>query len=176
MQTMAHSAKHIAVLFLTFLIGQAFCYAYGDSTGIRKNILKIARKIAKYETIDRGPVGFSAELTKQFDRFIYLMNNATEDELVMLTDHKNPKVRAYSFEILVAKGYKNIRQIINNHINDISLIKIREGCMSRTEHINLYFLHFVTPRNNDKNPNIKFTDAEVKELEAKMTKAIGTKL
>ena len=163
-------------MLLTLFIGQVFCYAHGDSTRIRKNIIKVARKIAKYETVDRGPVGFSAELTKQFDRFIYLMNNATDEELVILTDYKNPKVRAYSFEILAAKGYKNIRQIINNHIVDISLIKIREGCMSRTEHINLYFLKFVTPGRNDKNPNIKLTDAEVKELKAKMIEAIEAKL
>ena len=165
---MTRPAKHIAILFLTLFVNHAICYALEDSTRVRKSILKVVKKIARYKTVDRGPVGFSAELTKQFERYLYLSTHATNKELVILTNHKNQNVRAYSFEILVGKDFKDIRQILDKHIGDTTIIKIRSGCINTTEHINFYFLKLLTPKPYDKSSNIKLTDDEVKEIKVKM--------
>lgn len=175
MQAMSAKFKYTIVLFLLLFITEQNSFARDDSTRVRKTILKLARKISRSKTVDTGPVGFAAEHTKQFDRYIYLINNATENELVVLTDHKDPKVRAYSFEILVAKGYKNIQQLLQQHIGDTATIVIRDGCMRSTEHLNLYWLRLATPRNNEHTPAFKLTDTEVSELKEKMNRAIGTR-
>jgi hypothetical protein len=162
-------------LLLPFILVQFFCYAHSDSIKVRKNILKVARQISRCKTVDRGPVGFSAQVTRQFNRYIYLINHATEEELISLTDYKAAIVRAYSFEILVSRSYRDIRKILYNHVSDIAIIKIRGGCITSTEHINLYFLKLLTPRNLGYEPTIKLTEAEANDMKAKMTDAINSR-
>jgi len=169
---MTQLAKHITISLLTIFFSHAFCYAQNDSTKIRHPILKVVRKISKYKTIEKGPIGISGKLTKQFHRFIFLMDQATDNELIALTNYKSAKVRAYAFEALVAKGSKDVKQILENHISDISIINIRDGCMSSTEHVNLYFLQLLTPSIYDKSPNNKLTEDEVKKMKTKMADAI----
>lgn len=172
---MTQIARPIILLLLTILINQEFCYAKDDSTKVRRSILKVARKISKYPSVDRGPVGFSAELTKQYERSMYLREEATDNELIALTNHKNPKVRAYAFEALVVRHHKEVRKILEDHISDTTTFKIRSGCMSSVERINFHFLRLLTPSVLEKTSPLKLTRSEAEAIKARMVEAIEVK-
>ncbi|MGC4100493.1 hypothetical protein [Ferruginibacter sp.] len=167
--------KHITILPALIFFCYNFCVAQKDSTKTRHSILKVARQVSRGKTVDRGPVGFSATLTKQFDRFIFLWNNATDNELVALTNYKSAVVRAYAFEILVLKGYSGVKTILNQHIADNAVIHIRSGCINSTAPVNFYFLQLLTPGMNDKNLSVKLTTVEVEAIKRKMMEAKAMK-
>lgn len=90
------SLLKIAGLCLTLTFWSVHSFAR-DTTEIRKQIMKVAKQIAKYKTVDNKAVGFAGQTSEQYKRFYFLSQQATDNELLALTDHDNPKVRAYSF-------------------------------------------------------------------------------
>lgn len=145
MQVMRKSFGYIALLAGLFLFGGSFSYARDEKFKVRQKIKRIARKISHYRTVDFGLVGFSPEITKQSERYLTLSKEATDTELVVLTDHKSAKVRVYAFDILVGRKYKDIKTILEKHIDDTVFFTSRSGCMVMKDRVNLHCLSRLTP-------------------------------
>ena len=76
MPTMGNLLK-LAGLWLTLTFTSVHAFA-GDTTEIRKHILKVAKQIAKYKTVDNKAVGFAGQTSEQYKRFYFLSQQATD--------------------------------------------------------------------------------------------------
>src|SRR5690606_31557953 len=70
--------------------------------GIR-NQIKDSVQIAENGGISSGVVGYGARKPKQFDRRHWIMQNATESELIKLTEYPNGTVKTIAYEGLIRK-------------------------------------------------------------------------
>jgi cell division protein FtsL len=113
--------KKIGISF-TLLVLSIFCFGSYDSLKVRKSILALANKISKYKTIDDGAIGYAGEMSQQYKQFKNLLEIATDNELIILTDNKNENVRVYSFWALAKRSYKGITTILEKHLHDSAKI------------------------------------------------------
>ena len=172
---MTKSFYYIGVLIGMFLFDENSCFAKDDSLKLRQNIRRLARKISHYKTVDFGLVGFSPVNTKQYERSMTLSGQATDRELVLLTDHKSPKVRVYAFDILAARKHKDLKSILEKHILDSAIFTSRSGCMRGTDRVNWHFLDRLTPRAN-RDTDITLSNEEVEYYKNKMSTAVNPRM
>ncbi len=90
----------------------------------------IINEIAKNNSIEGKYIGFGFKISKQYLRGELLYKKATVQQLIELTNHKNPAVRIYAFEALAKNKYLNYKDILDDHKNDKSVIRFQEGCVS----------------------------------------------
>ena len=57
-----------------------------------------------------------------------MMQSASEELLVKLTDHKSPVVRIYAYWALRGRGSDRLGSICIKHVNDTAKIQIQNGC------------------------------------------------
>jgi hypothetical protein len=162
---------YISLLTLLFFFRDNPCYANDDSLKVRKKILRIARKISQYKTVDFGPVGFSPVITRQYERFINLSAEATDTELALLTDHKSPKVRVYAFDILIGRKYKDIKSILEKHIADTAFFSTRSGCIRMKNRVNLHFLSRLT-RGSKREKDYALSEEEIEYYKNKINRVM----
>ena len=120
-----------------------------DTTEIRKQILKVAKEIAKYKTVDNKAIGFAGLTSEQYKRFYFLTQQATDNELLALVEHENPKVRAYAFWALAKQQYKDIKSVLDRHMDDTASFEFFSGCIQGTQRVNYFMLDVLTPDNVD---------------------------
>ena len=145
-------AKHqniAGLLFVTLSFVTNLSFGSYDTTEVRKSILRIAAKISKYKTVDDRAVGFAGNMTEQYKRFNSLTQVATDKELIILTDHKSEKVRAYAFWASAKRNYTDIKTILEKHLGDTSRFDYYSGCMYTPQKVNYFFLDVLTPNNID---------------------------
>jgi hypothetical protein len=142
------SISKIIGLWLTLTFWAANSYA-GDSTEIRQQILKVASQISKNRTVDDRAIGFAGQTSEQYKRFDFLVQQATENELITLTGHENAKVRAYAFWALAKRHYKDSKAILEKHLSDTASFVFFSGCDQGSEQVNHFFLDLLTPNHVD---------------------------
>jgi hypothetical protein len=102
-----------------------------------EDTLALIRDIARDSTVDTSPIGFMGEdTTGQFIRYGILKRFASEQFLLLLTDHQSPAVRAYAYLILTDRNCTRIPDVIDKYKNDASIIRLRGGCYEMTVSIN----------------------------------------
>ena len=119
----------ITILFFILFIGQSYSQYNFDSTKVRPEILKIAKKIAKVNEVQSKSIGFTGTRSKQYLRYEKLKNIAHKNELVQLTNHFNPVVRCYAFWALRDRQESNIFPLLLNHIHDTVKVITQTGCI-----------------------------------------------
>jgi hypothetical protein len=93
--------------------------------------------------------------TKRFDD---LLKVASNQDLVFLTNNKNPKIRCYAFNGLIINKYPELKNIFFEHLKDTSVIQTRYECTGeRTTVMNFMLNHFHPQNRAVKN---KFSEAE----------------
>lgn len=130
----------IAVTILILLTSQ-FSY----SQKISKKIQKVVDKIAEDNMYKSSAVGYAGERTKQWDRFEELKKRATDEELIILTNHKSPAVKCYSFQALAERKSPKTFEILLNHLKDTDVIETFQGCIVSVQLVGDFFLNVVTP-------------------------------
>ena len=115
-----------------------------DWNGIRQQI-KDSVKVAEYGGISSGVVGIAAKRPKQFDRRVWIMKNATESELLKLTEYPNGTIKSIAYEGLIRKPeFKNKTDLILKAISDTEYpIEIQSGCVGTNMNISEYLVDFV---------------------------------
>ncbi len=113
--------------------------AKNDSVN-RPMINEIVNKIAGYSTVDAAGVGIAGAKTEQYERFEKLIKYATVNELITLTDHNSPAVKAYSFWALAKKKFSGLSLILKKHVHDSASFRFFEGCISMPERINDFYV------------------------------------
>lgn len=115
-----------------------------DTIKISESIKTLVDQIAAYKSVDASAIGVAGSQSVQYKRFLHLVQKATTRELVQLTNHKSPIVRAYAFLGLGRREYKSLVEIIDSHLNDNESFTYLSGCMPTNEHINTFYLENVT--------------------------------
>lgn len=152
--------KRIQII-LFFLIT---IFSYGqssfDNKAISSKTKKIVKEIAKVNELMGSAVYESFKRPKQWDNFELLEKQATNDELLKLTDHPNGVVRCYSFWALVNKDYPNLFSLIKKHFNDDEIVDTQFGCIGSEEKVGDFFIKMISNDDNFiNNDNIKELDS-----------------
>ena len=92
---------------------------------------------------DSGSLGFDHDA--QYNRFVKLTTSATDEELVLLTDHTSPAVRGYAFWALAKRKYADLKSIFVAHLDDKSPVLQKNGCMVGNESVISFMRQVVTP-------------------------------
>ncbi len=111
---------------------------------ISETIQEIVKKIADKGIINGEAVGLSGDRTEQYDNFVELKKLATQTELLLLVNHPNPAVRAYSFWALTEYQNIDLLPIIKNHLNDNETVDTTFACLGQIRRTGDFFIKAAT--------------------------------
>jgi len=102
-------------------------------------------KVAAHGGISSGVVGIASKKPKQFDRRHWIMQNATESELLKLTSYPNATIKAIAYEGLLRKiNYTNKTDLVLKSIDDTEYpMTYQTGCSGLQMPISEYLIEFV---------------------------------
>jgi len=107
---------------IQFIIVSINCYGQSTSN-IRPAIKEIVEKIASYNILENYIVaGAKAGQSTQWKRFLAIKDQATEQELIVLTKYNNPIVRCYAFLALTNRKSKEIFPVLIDHLTDTQFV------------------------------------------------------
>ncbi len=139
---------NILLLFITSIL---FHNAYGQTSmpitkiEMRSSIKKLTDGISKDNILKSSSVGYEGVKTDQWKRFAKLKKVATDNELILLTEHSNSVVRCYSFQALATRKNIDVFPILLKHLNDTARVNTFQGCIISMQMTGDYFLDVVTP-------------------------------
>jgi hypothetical protein len=112
----------------------------GISEQVRDSI-----KVAENGGISNGWVGIAPRKPKQYNRRFWIMNNATESELIKLTDYPNGTIKTIAYEGLLRKPeFDNKVDLMLKAIKDTEYsIFYRMGCEGLNMNISEYLVDLV---------------------------------
>ena len=112
--------------------------------GIENNV-KDSISVYKYQSISNGIGGNGKAMPKEVERRKWIMENATESELLKLTEFPNGNIKAIAYEgLLRKKNFKNKAELISNAINDtIYSVYYQSGCLGNKLEIGEYLVQNV---------------------------------
>jgi hypothetical protein len=146
---MKHQSKifqlNSTLIFAVALVALA-CSKQTVKHTIRPLVDSLVSAIDGENILTSGSVGYAGAEPEQWRRYQLLCSEATDDELSLLTDHKNPVVRCYSFQALAGRKNVDVFPILLNHLDDTAELQTFFGCINMTELAGDYFLDVVTPR------------------------------
>ena len=125
--------KKYIILFTLFIL--ISCGHKLDS-----EVEKAVSYISKYETCILDDFVF------QTPSYVRLMNVASNDDLVYLSNDKNPVVRYFAFIGLMERNYEKINEVYNSHKNDTELISTSNGaCLKNSTSVNSLMENAISP-------------------------------
>jgi hypothetical protein len=113
---------------------------FAQTNELSQKTQDIVSDLIEYGEITGSAVGYSGGKPKQWDNFTDLKKNATDQELLLLTEHPNPVVKCYAFELLVKKRNKNSFNILKNNLKDTTSVSTQYGCIGSMTRVNDYFI------------------------------------
>ena len=132
----------IGILFsFSSFYEKSWSYNWGGiSEQIRDSV-----KVAQYGGISNGGVGISNRKPKQYDRRHWIMRNATESELLKLTDYPNGTIKTIAYEgLLRRKEFKDKTQLVLKSLKDNEYpMEYQMGCVGTGMYISEYLIDFV---------------------------------
>lgn len=109
-----------------------------EKSSVSKKVRKIANQIKSAKTVEGKFIGKGASPSVVYAKFKKLIELASSEELLELTNHNSPVVRTYAFWGYVQKGYETPFFILEKNKEDRELVKRQFGCIiSRTNVIDL---------------------------------------
>ncbi|GAB5464739.1 MAG: hypothetical protein Kapaf2KO_01750 [Candidatus Kapaibacteriales bacterium] len=133
-----------AFLVILLLVPQLFRETKQFQAIISNETSAIVDELQKQNIVMGRAIGDGGERPKQYDNFIKLKSTATIDELLALTNHKNPVVRCYLFWALSYHHLVDLKPIIYSHITDDEEVATMFGCFSLNEKVGDFFINTVT--------------------------------
>lgn len=94
-----------------------------DSIEVVKTLMRNDGSVTSYAT------GIGGTQSKQFQRFIYLVDHLNSDQLLELTRDTSTCLRIYAYAGLTYYRYKKIAAIKQQFQNDTTLIPYMAGCL-----------------------------------------------
>lgn len=123
--------------------------------------------------ISSGVIGYAAQRPLQYDRRIWIMENANEAELQKLINYPDGTVKAIAYEGLLRNPeYKNKSALLINSFKEIEYpISYRSGCLGNNIYISKYLIENVLFLENSgppipkriRNP-FKLTKKDIKKI------------
>ena len=94
-----------------------------DSIDIVKTLMRKDGSVTSYAT------GIGGEQSKQFQRFVYLVNHLNSDEFLELANDTSTCLKIYAYAGLTYNRYKKIASLKTQFQNDSTLIPYMAGCL-----------------------------------------------
>lgn len=132
----------IGVLFvLSSFYEKSWTYNW---SGIRGQV-KDSIKLAKHGGISMGTVGYDAHKPAQFERRHWIMQNATESELLKLTAYPNGTIKTIAYEGLIRDPkFVDKTNLMLSAIRDTEYhMYLESGCTGTSMYIGEYLVDFV---------------------------------
>ena len=140
--------RHSLTLFLSFFFVLTVS-AQTKQNVLRPKIERLTNKLRKEDKVHFGyPVGFAGEPetnNKYFKFYSKLKDNATDEELVQLTNDTSECIVVYSFDILWQRQHSNLKTIFLQHQNDTTFFWTAGGCTGMLDRINWFMLRRLNP-------------------------------
>lgn len=113
-------------------------------TEIRKEI-KDSIQLAELSGITNGVGGFGVSTEHEVDRRRWIMKNATESELLKLTEYPNGSVRAIAYEgLLRKKKFAKRTELVLRAMQDTTYqLRYQSGCLAWSREIGEYLVQDV---------------------------------
>lgn len=126
-----------------------------------QSVKEIINEIEKINEYHHEYVGFS--FGENYKNFETLKSKASIEELVKLTEHRNPVVIAYSANALFDKKYKKADEVFAKILKNDSIVEEITGCLWGEERIsNIVYHHYW----NSVNVNDRETDKMLIKLDS----------
>lgn len=138
------------IIFLAALLGANI--SFGQS----QKLTAIVDKIAKINEVQHEHVGYGGSESENYKNFKQLKDNATTEELVRLTDHKNASVACYASWALADNVYPDLKTIFQKFILQDKQVETFSGCIKSQDNISSKLYHrYWNNVNISKRPNDK---------------------
>lgn len=126
------------IFLITILLGANLSF------GQTKKLTTIVEKITKINEVQDEHVGYAGTESENFKNFKQLKEIATTEELVLLTDNKNPTVACYASWALADNTYSDLKTIFQKFIIQDRQVETFSGCMKSQDNISkkLYFRYW----------------------------------
>ncbi|MBI3260642.1 MAG: hypothetical protein HYZ54_14380 [Ignavibacteriae bacterium] len=135
----------------------------------------IVDEIEKNNCVASSHIGFAGSPSSQWTRYEQLEKVATVEQLVKLTNHKNPTVRCYAFEALVAKNSDKVFNILLDHLHDMASVSTLSGCLGWGESVGNYYISVIARKNSNKKA-FNLSDKQKETLDSILQKDKSDKL
>ena len=96
--------------------------------------------IARYNRVEDKYADVGDEISPAYEAFRHIAAKASNEQLVKLTDHPIPCIKAYAFMALVERENSNCRTILEKHIYDTTAYWHKMERVMWGERINHYYL------------------------------------
>lgn len=112
--------------------------------GIESNI-KDSITVYKHQSISSGIGGNGRAMPEEIESRKWIMKNATESELLKLTEFPNGNIKAIAYEgLLRKKSFKNKTELILNAVNDtLYSVYYQSGCLGSELKVGKYLVQNV---------------------------------
>lgn len=135
--------------FIILVFSYLNCYPQEKQTDslrtLRPEIKRLAQGIAKDNELKSEGVGEAGIRTEQWGRYESLSQNATTEELIVLTDYSNAVVRCYAFQALLNRQNVDHFNVLLHHLYDTAMVQTFQGCIKSSEMAGDYFIDVSTP-------------------------------
>lgn len=112
-------------------------------------ITRIAEAIAMENILAGEAVGIVGTKPKQYKRFEKLTKNATENELLALSNHRNGVVKCYAFWALDERNSDYMFEALLENFDDTTSITTQFGCIISRDKVGDIYYNSVVPRYGD---------------------------
>lgn len=129
------------IIVLTYTYEKSWTFNWD---GIQSNI-KDSISVYEYQSISSGIGGNGRAMPEEIQSRKWIMENATESELLKLTEYSNGNIKAIAYEgLLRKKNFGNKTELILNAINDtIYSVYCQSGCLGDKLEIGEYLVQNV---------------------------------
>lgn len=151
----AHNMKKTSVLISILFLILCSCSQekkkteFTHTNELSQKTKNIVSDLIEYGEITGRAVGYSGKKPKQWDNFTDLKKNASDQELLLLTEHPNSVVKCYAFDLLVNKRNKNSFNILKKNLKDTTSVSTQYGCIGSMTRVNDYFIESISRPNPD---------------------------
>jgi len=89
---------------------------------------ELVQQIIDYNVFESNCIGIACSPSQQFNRFKKLMTLISEKELIELSKHKEPVIRAYASTELIKKD-KDVISLFSFEIDKSEIVETQDGCV-----------------------------------------------
>jgi len=97
--------------------------------------------IIKVNRVESDCVGIGCMVSTQYARFQKLKKKLSEKELIELSKHKNPTIRAYASIELIQSDKGNVPELLSTELRKNETVETFEGCIMDVEPISSIIYH-----------------------------------
>jgi hypothetical protein len=132
-----------------------------EESNSNQNLLTILKDIEEINRVGDRIVSLQGE---ELDYDVELKKVASTEQLIGLTNHKNPAVRCYAFKALSKNHSDIVFQVLLNHLNDTLNVHVVNGCIGKNQKVSEFFIETVS--NKTETDMYKLDKTERKTLDS----------